>query len=369
MLRRFSVNFAIFSMLVDAILVGVTLWFTAMIRPEMSRLPFIAAMPEPVVLPGALYFVFPLVWVIIFSSFSIYDGKKYLRVTAEFAALSWASCITAISLAGILYILYRDFSRAQFFLFVVLTYFSFLLWRGITRLLFRLRSEHPATARKIVIVGAGPIGQMVEQRLREYQDTGRSIVGYVDSDPPDSFLGELIGPISNLKSIVEGKSITDVIIALPPNFFEQTSLAVEQLSEEPVKVWLVPGSFTLGLITPTIEEIEGLPLLNLRASAINEFERLVKRVFDIVIGLFLLILTSPILCLSAIAIWLEDRGQVLFRQKRIGENGSVFTMLKFRTMIPEAERLQEAIQKTDGEGNIIHKTRDDPRITHVGRAP
>lgn len=354
-------------MLVDGGLVTAILWLTTLLRSMMNELPFIATMAGPIVLPAGLYLLFPLIWVMIFASFSIYDGKKYLRVTAEFAGLSWASCIAAISLAGILYLSFRTFSRAQFLLFVLLSYLAFLTWRAAARLVFRLRREHPSAARRMLIVGAGPLGQMVVQRLRDHPDLERTLVGFVDSSPPESFTGDLAGSIADLKVVVEQRGVTDVILALPPHFFEQTREAVERLSELPVRVWLVPGSFALALYKTAVEDLGGLPLFDLRASALDDYERGVKRAFDLVVGSLALLLALPVLGPAALLVWLEDWGPALFRQKRVGENGKLFEMLKLRTMVPNAEELQEQVQRRDGQGNLIHKSRGDPRVTRVGR--
>jgi exopolysaccharide biosynthesis polyprenyl glycosylphosphotransferase len=367
MLRRFSVNFAIFSMLVDAGLIALMLWLTTLLRPMMNELSFIAAVPGPVILPVSLYILFPLIWVMIFASFSIYDGKKYLRVTAEFAGLSWATCVAAISLAGILYLSLRSFSRAQFLLFVLLSYLAFLAWRALARLAFRLQRADPSAARRMLIVGAGPLGQMVAQRLRDHPDLERTFAGFVDSSPPDSFTGALTGSIADLKTVVEQRAVTDVILALPPHFFEQTRQAVEQLAGLAVRVWLVPGAFALALYKPAVEDLEGLPLLDLRASALDDYERGVKRAFDLALGSLALVLALPVLGPAALAVWLEDRGPALFRQKRVGENGKLFEMLKLRTMLPNAEDVQAEVQKRDQQGNVIHKVKDDPRVTRVGR--
>src|SRR5688500_11951521 len=92
-----------------------------------------------------------------------------------------------------------------------------------------------------------------------------------------------------------------------------------------------------------------------------------KRVFDLVFGLFALILALPLMALSALMVYLEDGPPVIFRQKRVGKNGHLFEMLKFRTMVRDAERLQSQVEKQDLDGNVIHKVRDDPRVTRVGR--
>jgi len=94
---------------------------------------------------------------------------------------------------------------------------------------------------------------------------------------------------------------------------------------------------------------------------------MLKRVFDIFFGLFALILSLPLMALSAVLIFLEDGRPIIFRQKRVGKNGHLFEMLKFRTMVKGAEQLQSRVEKRDLDGNLIHKMKDDPRVTRVGR--
>jgi lipopolysaccharide/colanic/teichoic acid biosynthesis glycosyltransferase len=94
---------------------------------------------------------------------------------------------------------------------------------------------------------------------------------------------------------------------------------------------------------------------------------MIKRAFDISCGLFALIFALPLMALSAMLILLEDGMPIMFRQIRVGENGRFFEMLKFRTMVRDADQLQSQVEKRDAQGNLIHKTKDDPRITRVGR--
>jgi len=94
---------------------------------------------------------------------------------------------------------------------------------------------------------------------------------------------------------------------------------------------------------------------------------MIKRVFDFVISLIMVILSSPILAAAAAAIRLDSAGPILFRQTRVGENGKPFEMLKFRTMIADAEiKMMEKLREA-GENEVIHKRAGDPRVTKVGR--
>ncbi len=92
-----------------------------------------------------------------------------------------------------------------------------------------------------------------------------------------------------------------------------------------------------------------------------------KRVFDLLLGSFALLLALPLMMLAALMIYLEDGSPVIFRQKRVGRDGRLFEIYKFRTMVKNAERLQLQVEQRDRDGNVIYKIRNDPRVTRVGR--
>lgn len=92
-----------------------------------------------------------------------------------------------------------------------------------------------------------------------------------------------------------------------------------------------------------------------------------KRVFDLFFSLVALILALPLMGLSVLMVYLEDGPPVIFRQLRVGKDGNLFVMFKIRTMVKNAEQLQSQVEKRDAEGNLVHKTKDDPRVTRVGR--
>jgi lipopolysaccharide/colanic/teichoic acid biosynthesis glycosyltransferase len=94
---------------------------------------------------------------------------------------------------------------------------------------------------------------------------------------------------------------------------------------------------------------------------------MLKRIFDLLFGLLALVLILPILGLSVLLVYMEDGSPVIFRQMRVGKNGQLFQMFKIRTMIKNAEELQSGVAQCDADGNLIHKIKDDPRVTRVGR--
>jgi exopolysaccharide biosynthesis polyprenyl glycosylphosphotransferase len=368
MLRRFSTNFALFSMALDGLSVLASLWMAALFRPALNRLDWITPIPAQVVIPVSLYALFPLLWILIYSALSIYDGRKFLRAMDEFAILSLAMLIASISAAGILYFSYRELSRALFVVFVLLVYLSCLVWRILARIYFRAQKKSPGLARRVLVVGTGPLGQKVKDQLRETEQPDLVFVGYVDDFSMTS-LGDakLLGNAAEIRDVLRQYEITDVVIALPYSAYHQMGEIVQKMDDFPVQVWVALGFFDLALYKTSIEDFAGIPMLDLRASAIDDYQRMMKRAFDVFFGTIALLFAMPLMVLVTLMIFLEDGAPVLFRQRRVGENGRLFEMLKFRTMIKNAEQFQSQVEKRDAEGNLIHKSKDDPRVTKIGK--
>lgn len=354
-------------MALDGLSVIFSLWMAALFRPALNKIDWIEPIPSKIIIPVALYVLFPLVWVMIYSALSIYDGRKYLRAMDEFAMLSLAMLIASVSAAGILYFSYRNVSRALFLVFIMLVYLICLVWRILTRLYFRAQNLSPARARHVLVVGAGTLGQKVKSQLLESKLTNLIFTGFVDDHLNSSNdTVPLLGNADEIRDVIKRHEITDVVIALPHSAYHQMGDIVQKMEDMPVQVWVALGFFDLALYNTTIEDLAGIPMLDLRASAIDDYQRMMKRAFDVVFGLIALILVLPLMAVSALMVFLEDGFPILYRPKRVGENGRLFEMLKFRTMLKNAEQFQSQVEKRDADGNIIHKSKDDPRITKAG---
>lgn len=366
MLRRFSINFALFSMILDAIAVILGLSFASSLRPFLSGLPWFRTVEAGNLVPDILFVLFPMIWVFIFSVISIYDGRKFLRVSDEFSILSLAVLLAAISSAGILYFSYRQVSRALFLIFVLLAYLLCLSWRILARFYFRTQKFPSGRIRYVIVIGAGSLGQKVREQLLASASPDLKFVGFLDSDIQPSQGISLLGGLNEVRDVLGRHLVTDVVIALPHSAYHQMGDLVQTISDMPVQVWVALGFFDLALYRTSIEEFEGIPMLDLRASAIDDYQLMLKRAFDMVFSFIALLLVMPLMILSIVMIYFDDGMPIFFRQKRVGANGKLFDMLKFRTMVRNAEQLQSQVERRDEEGNIIYKTKEDPRVTRVG---
>ena len=221
--------------------------------------------------------------------------------------------------------------------------------------------------RRILIVGAGSLGQKICEQMLQTEVENLDVIGFLDDE---FFVGDDVGVIGDLDDIarlVREYAVSDVVIALPHSAYRNLAYIVGLLNEIPVRVWVALGFFDLALYKTDITDVAGIPMLDLRAPALSDYQLLVKRAFDLMISSIATILTSPLMLLSGLLVWTEDRGPVIFKQQRIGENGRPFGMYKFRTMVVNAQELRSLVEKIDENGNLIHKSKSDPRVTRVGR--
>ena len=366
MLRRFSINLAIITMIIDSLLVlaGISIT-TFVIDRQLTNVVGIRAQFSPFT-----FIVFPIIWWVIFLVGSLYDNRRNLRIVDELTSFLLLSLLATISLAGILYLAKLSVHRTDFLTFVVLTIFMQLLARIGLRIAWRTNNHHANGngIHKILIIGAGGTGQRAAAEIQKF-DSGSAIqiVGFLDDDPQKLNQPEVLGRVMDAQRVITDQHITGVLIALPDSAHKVREELIDILKRLLIDVWVIPDVFRLALYRPRLETFAGMPMLDLRAPAINDYQRLAKRIFDLFAASILVVFTSPIMLLIAILIRRDSEGPALFRQERIGENRKPFKMYKFRTMVQDADKLAGTVQHLDINGNILHKTPDDQRITRVGR--
>ncbi|RMG99065.1 MAG: sugar transferase [Chloroflexi bacterium] len=367
MFRRFGVNFAVVSILLDIILTLIALSLAAAVRPFLPTLPLLVPV-SAIEIPPIIYMLVPILWVSAFLLTSVYDPRRIYKVIDELHTVTLATGLAALLFAGLLYLFFREFSRWLFVIFIALDLFFLLSWRLIARVAFKM-GRMSAPVRRVLIVGAGEVGQQIGEMIEKYNWMGLRLVGYLDDDP-EKQNGQLpvLGTLQDVRTVVEENQVEDVVIALPRWAYEEVNKLVWVLHELPVDVRIVPDYFSLAVYRATIDDFSGVPMINLRDPALNDVQRVVKRLFDLVVGGMLTLMALPIMIVVAIVVKLDSPGPVIFKQERVGENGRIFKMYKFRSMIVGAEKLQEVVNTTASSDPLIfYKRPDDPRITRIGR--
>jgi exopolysaccharide biosynthesis polyprenyl glycosylphosphotransferase len=215
----------------------------------------------------------------------------------------------------------------------------------------------------VLIVGTGPLADEVAARLRAYTWTGLELVGFL-SNSPDA---DVLGPLSAAASIVTRERIDEVLIALPLRAQQEMIDLITDLQRHTVSVRVVPDLFDLAFTRAGIDDLDGIPIVSLGDPVLTPVQRIVKRLFDLVVASLLSVIGAPPMLLIALAIKRDSPGPAIFCQQRVGEQGKLFWMYKFRTMIDQAgDRLPDRVP-SQADKQVWAKRPDDPRLTRVGR--
>jgi exopolysaccharide biosynthesis polyprenyl glycosylphosphotransferase len=218
--------------------------------------------------------------------------------------------------------------------------------------------------RRAVLVGSGPNIQAVSHALRESREI--EPYGFVARSPV-----ALVNGLRDFRSLEQLErhfdSIDEVLIADPDFPQEEAVELVDRCHDQGVRVRVAPS--TMEILMDRVEFVPGqaLPLFELKPPVFEGVDFAVKRSFDLVGAVLLLIVFAPVMILAAVAIKLSSRGPVFYRSMRPGIGGKAFACVKFRTMVSGAERLQDELEPKNERSGAIFKIRSDPRVTRVGR--
>ena len=224
---------------------------------------------------------------------------------------------------------------------------------------------------RVVIVGAGEVGRTVMRTVVAQPGLGYQIIGFVDDNPEkgETDIGRFkaLGPVKNLPRLIDEKEIDEVIITLPWMYHRKIMSVVHTCERRDANAYIVPDLFQMSLSRVNVGDLGGVPLVGVQEVGFGKRVRLIKRAVDIAGALTLLTLGAPFLGLIALAIKLDSPGPILFCQTRVGAEGELFEMYKFRSMYEGAEKqLEELLDQNEVEGPLF-KMKHDPRVTRVGR--
>ncbi len=323
---------------------------------------------ENVQLPWQIYIAVWALWSVVFLLFRPQHAIFSRSLTEALWRLFAAVGLSSLAFAGLLYLTFREVSRLHFLYFVGIDLLALLVLHLLIRAYSHHR-QHTGNEGNILIVGNTPSAHQLALELQRRPWAGLRIVGYTSDEqtPADLSGAPWLGSIDDTIDVVQQHTVHEIVFALPPEQNQRIARLSLHLQRQPVMLHMIPGVLDLAFARTSALDLGGIPLISLRESALNDVQRMVKRLFDITVSASLLLLLSPLLLLLAVLIKLESRGSIFFLQERLGENGRRFRMIKFRSMYQDAEQRWQEVAQRDAAGNLIHKRSDDPRITRIGR--
>jgi Undecaprenyl-phosphate glucose phosphotransferase len=254
-----------------------------------------------------------------------------------------------------------EVSQVVWALFLVLNVMLTYASRELVREALERRWRAGVGLKRILIAGSGELGRLVADKILEHRELGYQIVGFVDDRAAGDHLGyrglPLLGTLDEAPEISTRESIDHLYVALPPEQHVQMLELIESTSREMVDVKVVPDLLQVIALRARLEDLDGLPVININDVPLQGFNSLIKRAIDVAISAAALaVLVIPLAVIAAL-VKLTSRGPVFYRQERMGLDGRPFMIHKFRSMYDGAE----------GETGPVFASRDDPRRTPLGR--
>lgn len=314
------------------------------------------------ILPVALLYIY---WTVIFFFVGMYRTWFASSRFDELSAL-FKSTFVGIFLVFFV-ILWDDFqtgteSSLRFLIFVY--WGIFILSVGFGRLVIRSIQKNLLLngigRRNALILGFNEKAFKMHDTIARHKALGRDIVGYVsvkDENVGKEYKGvKVLGGYKEIQDIIDSTDAKDVIIALEKHE-EDVMFAIMALTDtKSVGLKIVPDLYEIISGQAKTTQIYGFPLIDIMPELMPEWEKRAKRVFDLIISIIFLIFASPIILITSIAIKIDSKGPVFYKQERSGLNGKPFYIYKFRSMNADAEK----------KSGPMWSTKNDPRITKVG---
>lgn len=325
---------------------------------------FHAGIPAPLGTPPLVAYLYPLplilpLFLATFQAHGLYQARRMDSPLGEAGAVVRATAVAILLMAAVTF-----FTRSHAFSRLAIGIFSLLVpvlvigCRSSVRYVLRQARRRGFNLRFVLIVGSGPLAETVVGRIAGRPDAGLRILGVV----ADGALGghvagaRVIGGYGDLKAILRAHRVDQLIIALSRHEAERFEKVAASLADEVVNVKIVPDLVHGYGLRSTVESLDGIPVIGLQETALVGWPALAKRAFDVAVASGALLLLAPALLGIGVAIAATSGRPVLYRQRRMGHDGRVFEMLKFRSMHRDAE--------ADGVGwTRAH----DPRRTAIGR--
>ena len=250
--------------------------------------------------------------------------------------------------------------------------------RGLAWWVRRLRWARGLGVDRVLVVGAGPAGRRVMQAMVGRPVLGYRLVGYLDDGAATDGLpvaterrvvrAERLGRVEDVGRIAEARRIDEVIVALPVEAQTRVLPVLDECRERGVTVRVVPDFYQLALDRVDLGEVAGVPLIGFKDARISGWNEGVKRAMDLAVALTVLTVAALPMLLIAYLIRHDSPGPVLLRQRRVGKDGVPFSVIKFRSMVADAEDRRATLMAEVGETDPrLVKLRHDPRQTRIER--
>lgn len=300
--------------------------------------------------------------IILYAMFNLYTPKRMHGQKYEIMNIVKANTVGILIFFFILFLAkLTDFSRAVLLIFYALNIGYEFIARILLRALLRNIRKRGFNQKHIVLIGYSRAAEGYIDRIKLFPQWGYHIVGILDDnvDSDTKYRGEkIIGRISDIENIIAENDLDEIVITLGLEEYMKLEKIVGICEKSGVHTKFIPDYNNIIPTRPYIEDVQGLPVINIRHVPLSSLgNRFVKRAMDIIGGFLALVLFSPVMLIALIGVKVTSKGPVIYKQKRVGLHNKEFEMYKFRSMMVQ----------TDGGDASKWTTPSDPRVTKFGK--
>ena len=360
MLRRDRQIWTQISQLKDGLLFAVSLWLAHVLRDHFPS-QFLFWTFEPIDPFDRFMWLFLIIFPgapLVLESVKFYQRQLFAS-RLETAWLLFKGCfIVALGVILFLFLFRYTLARGVIVLFAATSFLLVFISEELMRIFYRSRLGVLQIKKRMLLLGSAEDRQRLRDDIKAKGIENVDVVGEVDLN---------LSTIPGLVKLLHQTSANGVIINARHTVFGEVEKAIQACEIEGVEAWLVADFFKTQVSNTTLDDFYGRPVLVFRSAPETSWQGVFKQILDLVLAFILIVLLIPIWILVPLAVRLSSPGAVLFRQRRCGLNGQPFTMLKFRSMISDAEQRKQELAALNEMGGPVFKLSNDPRTTSVGR--
>ncbi len=370
-MKKFALFFTIILVPLDFIMIVL-----AAISAFLIRIGSLASGIRPIIttLPFGTYLLFSILfaflWLIIFALAGLYTIKSTRQFSEEFSKIILA-CSTGILVIIVSFFLTRELSSSRFMLLAawILTIIYVTIGRAI---IYRVQKHFLKLGygtRRIILIGNDKNTKIIKNELKSNIDLGYHIVESFTTFNSDIKI--------QIKDLHKTERIDEIIQADPTLSKDATMNLIDFTESNNITFKFSADIFKTKTSHLTIDTLAGMPIFEIKRTRLEGWGRVYKRVFDVIASAIFIVLASPIILITTIAIKIDTKGPVFFSKlddgtevKRVGQYGKAFKYFKFRSMVDksDSQRYSEALQEKNlRKDSPLVKIKDDPRITRVGK--
>jgi len=321
-----------------------------------------------------------LIWVAIFALYGLYAISSPRKIAQEIWGVIVACSLGLVVLMGYIFFVREMFNSR----FIVLAGFLFaiiylVVIRIIIRFIQRILFHYSIGVRKVILVGAAKTADSLLHEFLTRSNSGYEVVRRVRDFSLDTVheLDEFIKEYESGKIEHRGEAMIDEIIQADPNMSKIETLRLYDFANDHHLVFkYVADLLGVKVLRTEVSEIAGIPVAEVKRTTLEGWGAIMKRLVDLILSGIIIIILSPILLITMVAIKLNSHGPIFFSRRddgsyvyRVGKGGKPFKYFKFRSMIPETDNMRYkelADKNVRGDGPMV-KIKDDPRVTRVGK--